>query len=94
MLSSQRTSTLHLLENRKMHKMTVVSYDESTDKFSVEIQYAPIKQEIDAQEFAALYSASHNCKAIMSGQDIAIARLFAEYFNEEPNDLVGKSTNF
>ncbi len=73
--------------------MTVVSYKESTDKFTVHLSNEDVEQTISASKLYDLWE-SYRAQDNLGAFDTALAKIYDDEFIEEPTDLVGKSATF
>lgn len=76
------------------NELTVVQYDESTDMFTVEVVERRIEH-IPSANFQA-FSEHMNERpfVVLTDKERAIAKLFDDHYQEEPNDLVGLTAEY
>lgn len=76
------------------NEITVVQYDESADMFTVEVVERRIEH-IPAANFQAFSEHMNERPFLMlTDKERAIAKLFDDHYQEEPNDLVGLTAEY
>lgn len=76
-----------------MNKMTVTQYNPSLDEFTIHLENEGVDILVPAIDFAVRYE-SHRHDETLSAFDTAVAKIYENNYQEEPEDLIGKSFDF
>lgn len=73
--------------------LTFVDYNEATDEFTIHLKNENVSQTIDASVVHDYWEA-YRCGDSLSHFDTAIAQIYDDHYQDQPQDLLNQSADF